>query len=125
MTPETLGRFPSRMGARYACERSAARTLSDDMDPTKLEQIAALFEETARAHHQAFIETDGVHAEWAAWYAERLAPRFSDALGQPVDPAALADALIRWDVEHRSSGSDEPWPKVYAIRLLERDLDPV
>lgn len=94
------------------------------MDASKIEQIALLFKETARAHHQAFIETDGVHDGWAAWYAERLAPRFSDALGQPIDPAALAEALTLWDIDHRASGSDDPWTRVYAIRLLGRDLDP-
>jgi hypothetical protein len=30
-------------------------------------QLEALFHEVAKAHHQAYIETDGADPEWPLW----------------------------------------------------------
>ena len=36
------------------------------------EEIKKLLQETGRAHHQAFIKTNGEHYEWPMWYAKYL-----------------------------------------------------
>jgi hypothetical protein len=38
----------------------------------KITKLAELFAETGKAHHQAYIETDGAHTDWAIWYANYL-----------------------------------------------------
>ena len=43
-------------------------------------QLEELFREVAKAHHQAYIETDGADPEWPLWYAEHLRERFSALL---------------------------------------------
>ena len=89
------------------------------MNASSIDQVAKLLRATARAHHEAFIETGGVHAGWAGWYAERLAPQLTALLDRPFTIDALAADLVRWDEELRASGSEERWSTVYATRLLE------
>lgn len=36
------------------------------------QKLAELLQQTAEAHHQAFISTDGEDKDWAEWYAKYL-----------------------------------------------------
>jgi hypothetical protein len=88
------------------------------MPEITLQELAALFSETAAAHHRAFAATNGDDPDWADWYAEYLTPRLHQALGQRFDVAALAGHLRRLDSEHRSSQTRQPWPEFYARSFL-------
>jgi hypothetical protein len=49
-------------------EHNAASTAGVDLH----RQLEKLLRETGRAHHQAFIETNGVDPEWPLRYADNL-----------------------------------------------------
>lgn len=88
-------------------------------DATTVDRLAALFEQTGKAHHQAFLETDGEDPEWALWYAEFLHERLAPFLAAPLTRSRLIFCLIGADDEHRATESDAPWPEYYARRFLE------
>ena len=88
-------------------------------DETKVQELAALFRETGEAHHQAFLETDGVDPEWALWYAEYLHDRLGQFLAAPITRSRLVFCLIGADDEHRATESGTPWPEYYARRFVE------
>ena len=89
------------------------------VDETKIDQLAALFEQTGEAHHQAFRQTNGEDPEWALWYAEFLRERLAPFLAAPLTRSRLVFCLIGADDEHRATESDAPWPEYYAQRFLE------
>ena len=81
-------------------------------------RLTDLLREAGAAHHHAFAASNGVDAEWPAWYAEFLVPRLRAVLGRSVPVAELAQRLREWHSEHERSRSDEPWPEFYARGLL-------
>jgi glutaredoxin len=88
-------------------------------DATQIERLAALFEQTGQAHHEAFRDTDGDDPEWPLWYAEHLQERLQPFLAAPLTRSRLVFCLIGADDEHRATESDVPWPEYYARRFLE------
>jgi glutaredoxin len=88
-------------------------------DDTKLKELTELFEETGKAHHQAFIDTDGEDPEWPLWYAEYLEKRLQPFLAAPMTRSRLVFCLVGADNEHRATASDTPWPEFYATHVLE------
>lgn len=86
------------------------------------EALATLLKETARAHHRAFIETDGYHPDWPLWYAEHLHGRLNDVLGSDLTVSELVHFLITVDRAHRAEAPDTSWPRYYAAYLTERYL---
>jgi len=84
------------------------------------DRISAFLREVARAHHRAYVATDGEHAGWAAWYAERLAPMLEAEFDLRADPVSLASELIDADVAYRAESPAEKWPEFYAARLAAR-----
>jgi hypothetical protein len=88
--------------------------------PAKVErQLAALFQATGTAHHQAFSATDGEDPDWPAWYAAYLAPRLADLLSRTVDEAQLAIDLQAVDHEYQTMGRGS-WPEYYTRWFLKR-----
>ena len=88
-------------------------------DESKLRALAALFEETGKAHHQAFTATDGDDPDWAIWYANYLHDRLGPFVAAPLTRSRLVFCLLETDDEHRATTPDTPWPEYYARRLLE------
>ena len=88
-------------------------------DETKLEQLTELFQETGKAHHQAFLDTDGEDPEWPLWYAEYLEKRLGPFLAAPMTRSRLVFCLVGADSEHQATASDTPWPEFYAKHVLE------
>ncbi|MFA9412252.1 MAG: glutaredoxin family protein [Deltaproteobacteria bacterium] len=88
-------------------------------DQNTVDQLAALFEQTGEAHHEAFRESDGEDPEWPIWYAEHLQDRLEPFLAAPLTRSRLVFCLIGADDEHRATESDTPWPEYYARRFLE------
>ncbi len=76
--------------------------------------ITALLQETGRAHHQAFLEVDGVDPEWPLWYAQHLHPRLRRADGEALTVSDLVHTLV----EASRAASAEPWSELYAVRLI-------
>ncbi|HWH15806.1 MAG TPA: hypothetical protein VNT51_13770 [Miltoncostaeaceae bacterium] len=84
-------------------------------------RLAALLEETARAHHDAFAATDGEDPEWPAWYAQRLVTGGLEALvGGTPDAAAVETELRASERAHAEEAPDTPWSAFYAARLRRR-----
>jgi hypothetical protein len=83
--------------------------------------LVDLLLETGRAHHQAFLATDGVDPGWPQWYADHMVPRLRDRLGAVITADRVAAWLERADQEHRRQGAGVPWADFYAARF---PLDP-
>ncbi len=77
-------------------------------------RIQSLLMAAAAAHHDAYIETDGLHAEWAEWYADFLQEKLAEVTGRPVDEAELAAWLTAADARYRFEAPEEAWPVYYA-----------
>jgi NAD(P)H-hydrate epimerase len=79
--------------------------------------VEELLRETAAAHHEAFLATDGADPEWPLWYATYLAerlPAVSSFMGTRSD---LVYWLVRLDSEYQSSDSAIPWERFCATRI--------
>ena len=79
-------------------------------DQNTVDQLAALFEQTGEAHHEAFRESDGEDPEWPIWYADHLQDLLEPFLAAPLTLSRLVFCLIGADDEHRATESDTPWP---------------
>jgi len=88
-------------------------------DDSQVERLETLFEQTSKAHHEAFIEADGQDPEWPLWYAEYLHERLQPFLAAPMTRSRLVFCLIGADEEYRAEESEVPWPRYYAERFLE------
>ena len=79
--------------------------------------IEGLLEETASAHHAAYIETDGVDDEWPLWYASYLVDRLRGTAMFAGTRSELVYWLVRLDREYGEADSAIPWTRFYAVRL--------
>lgn len=82
-------------------------------------RIAALLQETAHAHHQAYIETDGDDPEWPLWYAEHLQDKLGRLLNHPLSRSELTYHIIRLDKAFTSQAHKLPWYDYYAQELVK------
>jgi hypothetical protein len=57
------------------------------IEPNLNQQLQELFREVGKAHHQAFIETDGADPEWPLWYANFLQGRLNPSYTPPSPKA--------------------------------------
>ncbi len=89
-------------------------------DPTLSTQLSALFAETGRAHHHAFVATDGADPDWPAWYAAYLQPRLNPLLHRSYSVEELTRLVLALEAGRAALPPDQPWPHVYAHLLLER-----
>ncbi|MGB5697047.1 MAG: glutaredoxin [Polyangiales bacterium] len=89
-------------------------------DRSPVEALAALLEETGRAHHRAFEATDGADPDWALWYADHLQQRIRKILGTDRTKTELVVALVDAESEHQARFPHEPWPHFYAKFFCER-----
>ncbi len=63
-------------------------------------KLVDVFLEAGRAHHAAFVATDGVDPYWPIWYAEHLQTPIADALQAPFTKSQLIYCLMDADFEH-------------------------
>ena len=82
--------------------------------------LADIFLETGRAHHEAFAATDGADPEWPIWYAEHLQAPIADALGTPFTRSQLVYCVMDADFERTARAPDSEWPEFYADQFVER-----
>ena len=83
-------------------------------------QLTQLFDETGRAHHQAFLDTDGDDPDWPAWYADYLVERLPDLLGRRVEADAIASDLEFLAAEAAENAPEQSWQTYYASYFTEK-----
>ncbi len=81
-------------------------------------QIADLLQETAHAHHQAYLETGGFDPEWPLWYAQHLQEKLSTLLNHPLTQSELVYHIIRLDKAYTTKARRQPWQEFYAQELI-------
>lgn len=84
----------------------------------RIDALAALLRDTARAHHDAFAEVDGADPDWALWYADHLHPKLAP-FDFGITRAQLVTCLLKADTEHRARAPDRDWAAYYAALFLE------
>jgi len=85
-----------------------------------VEKIAQLLQETAEAHHQAYLETDGYDPEWPQWYAQHARPGLVRLLEQPIGEEEISSLLVALDNEYRAVAPKDTWQQYYARYLATR-----
>ncbi len=88
---------------------------------TPLQKLSALLKRTGKAHHQAYLETDGADPDWPLWYAEYLHDKLPRILDSRPTRSQIVHFLVEADRRHAAASSEAPWPRYYA-RLLLREL---
>ena len=83
-------------------------------------QLAQLLRDAGAAHHRAFAAVSGEDAEWPAWYAGFLTPRFTELLGVALSIDRLAADLVMVDREYRDAGSARAWPEYYVEWFVQK-----
>ncbi len=83
-------------------------------------KIVDLFLETGRAHHTAFVATDGTDPDWPIWYADYLKEPFSQRLHMNFHKSQLIYCLMDADFEHQTRAPDSDWSEYYAKEIVER-----
>ena len=79
--------------------------------------IEEVLMEVAAAHHDAFLETDGVDPEWPLWYATYLVERLTAVSNFAGTRSELVFWLVRLADEYQGTDSSIPWARFYAVRL--------
>jgi hypothetical protein len=88
------------------------------IDTDLTQSLETLFRQTAEAHHQAFMATDGDDPEWPLWYAGYLQQRLAAVLGSNITQSQLTYWLVRVDRAYRGEVGPPEWPTYYARDLL-------
>ena len=81
-------------------------------------QIANLLQETAHAHHQAYIETNGFDPEWPLWYAQNLQEKLGRLLNHPLTQSEIDSQILRLDKAYTSKARRQSWQEFYAQELI-------
>ncbi|MGQ0848724.1 MAG: hypothetical protein ACT4OP_06345 [Actinomycetota bacterium] len=83
-----------------------------------VEDWEGLLRQAARAHHAAFIATDGADPDWPDWYAGWLLDRLSPDAGPGREE--LGRLLVEAEAAHATAGAAEEWPAFYARFVTSR-----
>jgi hypothetical protein len=92
------------------------------MNEETFNKIKDLFRETAKAHHQAYIETNGYHPDWPIWYAEKMHEELTQILRAKFTKSELIYLLVLVDKEQVLNAPGAYWPGYYAKFFMERYL---
>jgi hypothetical protein len=88
-------------------------------DEEQRKELSQLLAKTAKAHHQAYIETDGDHPDWPLWYAEYLLDKLPAVLGQELTISEIVYCLVHLSKEQPAVAPEAWWPDYYASYFLE------
>ena len=84
------------------------------------EDLAALFMETGKHHHEAYHASEGVDPEWALFYAGYLQTRLWDRLGRIPTRMELIYLLFTANKAFQETGqAHEQWPAFYAKFFID------
>ena len=83
-------------------------------------ELARLIAATARAHHGAFVASDGHDPDWAIWYAGHLQALAWDRFARFVSRSDLVFLLLSAERAYKAAdeASRGAWPEAYARHLL-------
>jgi NAD(P)H-hydrate epimerase len=79
----------------------------------------SVLRETGKAHHQAYIETDGADPDWPIWYADYLHNRLTTLLQARFTKSELVYLLITLDRALQRDAPGADWAVFYSRKLLE------
>ena len=82
-------------------------------------QLRELFQETRKAHHEAFAATDGADPEWQIWYADYLVEPLRSRLTAQLTRSRIVYCLIAVEEERQARAPDSPWEEYYARHFVE------
>ena len=82
-------------------------------------RLSHLFKDTGKAHHAAYIETDGDDPEWPLWYADHLQKPLGQALDMDFYKSQLIYCLMNADFEHGARTPETDWADFYASEFME------
>jgi hypothetical protein len=82
--------------------------------PAVEDRLSVLLLETGKAHHRAYIETDGYDPEWPLWYAAHLQPRLRQEFGLEMTQSDLVYWLVGAEKQRLAASSQLSWPDFYA-----------
>jgi hypothetical protein len=88
-----------------------------------IDGLTALFDETGKAHHQAFVQSDDEDPEWAAWYSHYSHDRIEALLDIEIPESELAALLVDIEEARARHSSDARWPRFYAEFFADRFSD--
>jgi hypothetical protein len=85
-------------------------------------RIADLLHEAGETHHLVYRILDGEDPDWASWYADWLLnlSELPQILGSRPVRSELVWLLVTLDKDFTRADTNEPWPRWYAQRILER-----
>jgi len=84
----------------------------------QIKELAELFMKTGKAHHTAFIETDGEDPDWAIWYGKYLEEPLSNILNTDLSAGEITERLISLDKKFTAEPSSSHWTEFYAAKLV-------
>ena len=90
-----------------------------NQDQIKLE-LTTIFEKTGKAHHEAFVSTDGADPEWPSWYANHLHQELSKILNANFTKSELIYLLVLVEKEREMEAPGGDWLMYYANFFIER-----
>jgi NAD(P)H-hydrate epimerase len=80
--------------------------------------LEELISSAAHAHHQAYLESDGVDPDWAMYYAGYLEAHLGNRLGRQASRSELTYLLIKAQRAHDAADDGTPFNGYYASVLL-------
>ena len=84
------------------------------------DRIADLFSETGEAHHQAYIETEGVDPDWPLWYSQYLMERLLPLIDADMTRSELIFNLVRAENERMDDAPGANWQRYYSQFFIDR-----
>lgn len=87
-----------------------------------VEALERLLIETAKAHHQAFIGTDGADPDWPLWYADSLREPLQELLEAELTKSDLVYLLVKMHFDQQASAPGAAWARFYAKYLADAYL---
>ncbi|UCH46533.1 MAG: glutaredoxin [Betaproteobacteria bacterium] len=88
------------------------------MDGELKKKISALMVDTGKAHHAAFLATDGADPDWPIWYAGYLQEPLGKLLQMSFTKSQLVYCLMNADFERDALAPESSWHAFYADHFM-------
>ena len=88
----------------------------------RLARIADLLQRAGEIHHEFFADTDGADDDWATFYSDWLLAHSAlpSLLERVPVRSHLTRDLVVCNEQYVAAHEDEPWPRWYAKRIVDR-----
>jgi len=87
-----------------------------------IDELANMLNETAEAHHKAFVATEGEDPDWPIWYADYLLDNMQQLLKAKFTKSELIYLLVSAEKRNGSVAPGAYWPRFYAKYFVNRYL---